>query len=110
MTTPTKIRRLDPGDDLGELTRLLHRAYADLARQGLRYVATHQDLETTRNRVAEGDCFVAEPDALRALGATPPRAATEGGAQNWGKCIPSRRRTECQPALPTDHRCGRTSP
>ncbi len=62
MTTPTRIRRLDPANDLGELTRLLHRAYADLARQGLRYVATHQDLETTRNRVADGACFVAERD------------------------------------------------
>ncbi len=41
-----------------ELTNLLHRAYADLAQMGLRYTATHQDVATTRSRVAGGECFV----------------------------------------------------
>lgn len=42
------IRPLDPADSIAELTALLHRAYAPLLAQGLRYVATHQDETTTR--------------------------------------------------------------
>lgn len=60
MTHPEwRTRRLSPEDSLEELTALLHRAYAPLAERGLRYLATHQDVETTRSRVAKGDCFVA---------------------------------------------------
>lgn len=58
-----RIRRLEPGDSLEDLTSLLHRAYAPLAERGLRYLATHQDVETTRRRTESGDCFVAlDPD------------------------------------------------
>jgi ribosomal protein S18 acetylase RimI-like enzyme len=53
------IRLLSPSDSLKELTDLLHRAYAPLARMGLRYVATYQDVETTRQRIAKGECYVA---------------------------------------------------
>ena len=44
------------------LTALLHRAYAPLAAQGLRYMATHQSDGVTRQRVDEGECFVAVAD------------------------------------------------
>lgn len=52
-------RRLRPTDDLVALTDLLHQAYAPLAAAGMRFVASHQDVETTRRRIAKGDTVVA---------------------------------------------------
>ena len=60
------IRPWQPTDDVGALTRLLHRAYAALAAQGLRYVATHQDAATTRGRLESGRSFVALEDGALA--------------------------------------------
>lgn len=54
------VRHLRPDDSLEELTGLLHRAYRQLAEMGLKYLATHQDVETTRRRCSGGVCFVAE--------------------------------------------------
>lgn len=53
------IRPLNLADSIPGLTALLHRAYARLADQGLRYMATHQSDEITRKRIAQGECFVA---------------------------------------------------
>jgi ribosomal protein S18 acetylase RimI-like enzyme len=53
------IRELAPSDSLEELTELLHRSYQQLADMGLRYVATYQDVKTTRARIAQGVAFVA---------------------------------------------------
>ena len=53
------VRQLTASDSTAELTRLLHRAYAGLSRRGLRYVASHQDEDTTRRRIAGGECLVA---------------------------------------------------
>jgi len=53
------IRPLAPDDSFDELTELLHRAYRQLAEMGLKYLATHQDVEITRKRVSHGTCFVA---------------------------------------------------
>ncbi len=57
---PLRIRPLRDSDSLEELTELLHRAYRVLADMGLRFLATHQDVATTKRRVASGHCFVAE--------------------------------------------------
>ena len=57
-----KIRPLSESDSLEELTDLLHRAYRVLADMGLRFLATHQDVATTKRRVSAGHCFVAELD------------------------------------------------
>jgi GNAT superfamily N-acetyltransferase len=54
------IRELRSEDSLEELTELLHRSYKALADIGLRYVATYQDVTTTRERIAKGVAFVAE--------------------------------------------------
>lgn len=56
------IRELSPQDSFENLTELLHRAYAPLAARGLRYLASHQGVETTRRRVEKGCCFVAQVD------------------------------------------------
>ncbi|MEO6012805.1 MAG: GNAT family N-acetyltransferase [Devosia sp.] len=60
MSTETiVVRPLLPTDSLVEMTELLHQSYASLAAMGLRYMATHQGVDVTANRVAQGECFVA---------------------------------------------------
>ena len=56
------IREYRATDSTPEITRLLHAAYADLARQGFRYLATHQDDEVTARRLGRGFPLVAERD------------------------------------------------
>ena len=54
------IRHLQASDSIESLTALLHRAYAPLGRQGLNYTAVDQSPQTTADRLAGGQCFVAE--------------------------------------------------
>ena len=76
------VREVRPSDSIAELTQLLHRAYAALARRGLRYVATHQDVDTTRRRIAGGTCLVALlDDRLVATITFKPKETT--GACDW---------------------------
>lgn len=49
-------------DEIPALTALLHRAYARLAQSGLRFIAAEQSDDTTRKRIANGICLVAERD------------------------------------------------
>lgn len=60
MTDRIEIRLLAARDSMAALTQLLHRAYEPLARQGLNFTAASQPVETTQQRAAEGQCFVAE--------------------------------------------------
>ncbi len=50
---------MNDSDSLEELTEFLHRAYDVLAGMGLRYLATHQEVDVTRRRVAGGVCLLA---------------------------------------------------
>lgn len=59
---PVVVRPLEPGDDLALLTDLIHAAYAPHAADGHRYWATHQSVEDTARRFAEGQGFVAGVD------------------------------------------------
>lgn len=59
----SSIRLIEKSDSFEALTDLLHRAYAPLAAQGFRYLATHQDVDTTRRRAARGECYVVLEDA-----------------------------------------------
>lgn len=61
------IRPLRESDDLQALTDLLHTAYATLMAQGWNFTAATQSVQTTRERVAAGQAFVAE-QAGRLLG------------------------------------------
>ena len=54
------IRKLHPSDSLLELTELLHAAYARLGALGLNYTAVDQSPEVTAERIAGGQCYVAE--------------------------------------------------
>jgi GNAT superfamily N-acetyltransferase len=56
------LRPLAPTDSLAELTALLHRAYAALAQSGLKFLASWQDEEVTRQRISAQECWVAELD------------------------------------------------
>lgn len=62
VTDEIVIRPLMPDDSLEELTDLLHRGYRQLADMGLRYLATYQSVDVTRERVEKGRCFVAVKD------------------------------------------------
>jgi len=56
------IREIRNSDSLEDLTELLHRSYKALADMGLKYLATHQDISVTRDRIKLGTCFVAESE------------------------------------------------
>ncbi|HEX2009975.1 MAG TPA: GNAT family N-acetyltransferase [Roseateles sp.] len=58
-----QIRPLQERDDLEALTRLLHAAYATLMAQGWNFTAATQSVQTTRERIAAGQAFVAERGA-----------------------------------------------
>jgi ribosomal protein S18 acetylase RimI-like enzyme len=53
------IRPLRETDDLNEITLLLNRAYKFLADMGFKYLASHQEIETTKERIRRAKCFVA---------------------------------------------------
>ncbi len=54
-----EIRSLAARDSLEALTRLLHRAFVPLVERGMNFTAATQTAEMTRQRAAEGQCFVA---------------------------------------------------
>jgi GNAT superfamily N-acetyltransferase len=56
------IRPIEPTDSIADLTDLLHRAYARLAAMGLRFYATYQTEEQTRERLDDAECFVGVMD------------------------------------------------
>ena len=54
------IRPYSPADSIPAITALLHEAYGSLARQGFRFLASHQDDAMTLSRLTRGDAFIAE--------------------------------------------------
>ena len=52
-------RALRATDDVDAITDLLHQAYAPLANAGMRFLASHQDSNTTAKRMRKGETFVA---------------------------------------------------
>lgn len=59
MKTSLTIRRLNDTDSISELTSLLHSAYKPLLEQGMRYLASHQDENKTRERCFKGETYLA---------------------------------------------------
>lgn len=53
------VRPARQDDPISDITALLHRAYRPLADMGLRFVATYQDDDMTRERLFDGIGFVA---------------------------------------------------
>lgn len=65
MTENILIRPYQSTDSIPEITALLHRAYAQMAGQGMRYLASHQDDRTTLERLTNGASFLAlKEDAI----------------------------------------------
>jgi GNAT superfamily N-acetyltransferase len=56
------IRLLEADDSLADLTDMIHRAYSALGDMGFNYTAVDQPVSVTRERVAEGECWVAEDE------------------------------------------------
>lgn len=63
-STEVHIREIQTDDSLDELTNLLHKAYEIRLEQGFRFTATYQDVETTRSRISEGQCYLAFFDGV----------------------------------------------
>jgi ribosomal protein S18 acetylase RimI-like enzyme len=59
---PVELRRFDEGDSAEELTRLLHRAYADHTAAGRFFFASYQSVGDTAARLAKGECWLAFHD------------------------------------------------
>lgn len=57
--TPIEMRRFAENDSAEDLTRLLHRAYADHAAAGRRFFASYQSVKDTADRLAKGECWIA---------------------------------------------------
>ena len=53
------IRTLTSEDSVAEITSLLHAAYARLGALGFNYTAVDQSEDITRERLKDGDCFIA---------------------------------------------------
>lgn len=60
------IRRLEETDSISDLTALIRRAYSKLADLDLRFVATWQGEDITKDRVSHGECYVARLDNVLA--------------------------------------------
>ncbi|GAB2870691.1 GNAT family N-acetyltransferase [Streptomyces mayteni] len=77
----THLRRFQEGDSVEELTRLLHRAYADHAAAGRVFFASYQSPDDTRHRLGKGECWVARDADDRLVGTVTvaaPFAAPDG--------------------------------
>lgn len=73
-------RFLSETDDIESITELLHRAYAPLARAGMRYVASRQSADTTRRRMAKGDTILAVAEKTIIGTITLAHASATGGS------------------------------
>ncbi|HYD98735.1 MAG TPA: GNAT family N-acetyltransferase [Alphaproteobacteria bacterium] len=65
---------------MAELTGLLHRSFGTWADRGIRFLASGQSEDVTRQRVADGECYVAVADGrlLATITVKPP------GCGGWG--------------------------
>lgn len=78
------IRAIEESDSVSEITKLLHRAYKRLLDMGLRFVATAQPEEETRERLFSGESFVAEKDG-RIVGTITLYPVSDGDCEWYGR-------------------------
>lgn len=57
------IRLFTSADSVGELTRLIRRAYQGLADLGFNYTGSYQDESITLARIKDGECYVLVQDS-----------------------------------------------
>lgn len=52
------IRLISPNDSIEKVNAVLRSAYSALAEAGMKYAASHEDVEATRKNIAKGECFL----------------------------------------------------
>jgi len=52
------IRKYQQSDPISDITALLHSAYSALAKQGMKFLASHQDDKITKSRLEKGTAFL----------------------------------------------------
>jgi hypothetical protein len=57
--SPIRYRFLRSTDDVEAVTEMLHAAYAPLAEAGMRFFASRQSADVTRQRIERGETIVA---------------------------------------------------
>jgi GNAT superfamily N-acetyltransferase len=77
-----RIRRIEAGDSLDELTAMIHRAFGPLGRMGLACTGVDQSLGVTSRRMSRGECLVAL-DRERIVGTVTLEAPDRGAACDW---------------------------
>jgi GNAT superfamily N-acetyltransferase len=76
------IRRFGKSDSVRELTLLVNRAYKELADAGIHNIGATQDDEVTRQRIKQGECWVAELEG-RIVGTVVFVEASRASGSSW---------------------------
>ena len=58
MNIDYEIRSLNPTDSIEKINQILRSAYSSLAANGMKYAASHEDVEATRKNIAKGECHL----------------------------------------------------
>lgn len=87
MPAPFTLRPLATTDAIPEITALLHRAYAPLGAAGMNFTAVDQGDEMTRERIARGQCFVAEQGG-RLVGTVTVNGVFDPNRHGWARATP----------------------
>lgn len=59
MNDPITFRLINPHDSVEEINSLLRRSYSALAKDGMKYAASHEDVEKTQKNINLGECHLA---------------------------------------------------
>ena len=77
--SPTlEFRLFSDKDDVVKLNSILQSAYRPLAEAGMRYAASHEDVEATRSNIEKGECHIviADGEPIACVMLRPPGNAT----------------------------------
>lgn len=58
MNIPFNFRILEQSDSIEKINEILKAAYSTLAASGLKYAASHEDVEKTRRNIAKAECHL----------------------------------------------------
>jgi GNAT superfamily N-acetyltransferase len=75
-------RLINSQDKVEEINSLLRSAYSELAAAGMRYAASHEDVESTRKNIAQGECHLVLKDA-RVIGCCLLRRQGSNAGPSW---------------------------
>lgn len=58
MNIAFNFRLINQSDSIEKINQMLRSAYSSLAANGMRYAASHEDIEATRKNIAKGECHL----------------------------------------------------